>query len=207
MPTIYDTVNPRPDFMKYGMVICNTRPAPVWFNSLAQDYKHSFPPVKKLFIAEYCDYENIPKLSSEEAAFYKLKLQPSQLLEDFHTFVLKKGKRLGKPGRDMTFRFIEDIVSAQLVSDISQQASQNEACGTYNGSESELLLANADRLVSETDISDTELHLCDTDKGIRKVHYSQLSGQNTENTCSIADNSHSVVLEQLNTNVVKMFTK
>lgn len=75
-------------------------PALIWFNNLA--VKDSWKTVKAAFMNEYCNIVNNPSLIAESVAFDNLKLGLTQAIEDFHSVVLDKGRRLNKSDTDMT---------------------------------------------------------------------------------------------------------
>lgn len=84
-------------------------PALVWFNTLKLSDKASWYSLNNAFTKEYCENLQSPILIAEEAAFNNLKLMPSQPIEQYHSMILQKGNRLGKPDRDMTFKFIDGL--------------------------------------------------------------------------------------------------
>ena len=83
-------------------------PALIWFNNLPDSSKTSFSDVKHLFCRDYCSTDD-PVLVAEEAVFQKMTLQMSDTLEDFHSRVLQKGKRLGKSDRDIMTKYIDAL--------------------------------------------------------------------------------------------------
>lgn len=86
-----------------------TGPALIWFNNLS--IKDSWQTVKASFQIEYLNNLNNPSLIAEAVAFDSLKLGPSQAIEDFHSVVLDKGRRLHKTETDMTNKFIAGLPS------------------------------------------------------------------------------------------------
>ena len=81
-----------------------TGPALIWFNTLT--IKDSWTTVKACFLAEYANSLNNPSLIAESLAFDNIKLGQTQAIEDFHSTVLDKGRRLHKSDTDMTNKFI-----------------------------------------------------------------------------------------------------
>ena len=84
-------------------------PALIWFNNLA--VKDSWKTVKAAFMNEYCNVVNNLSLIAESVAFDNLKLGSTQAIEDFHSVVLDKGRRLHKSDTDMTNKFIAGLPS------------------------------------------------------------------------------------------------
>ena len=84
-------------------------PALVWFNALPSTSKLSWPPIENLFRAEYCDTLNSPALIAEEAAYNNLNLNSSQPIEEFHSVVLEKGRKLGKSEQAMISKFVAGL--------------------------------------------------------------------------------------------------
>lgn len=82
-------------------------PALIWFNNLT--VKDSWTTVKAAFMNEYCSMLNNPSLIAESVAFDNLKLNPTQAIEDFHSVVLDKGRKLNKNNTDMTNKFISGL--------------------------------------------------------------------------------------------------
>ncbi len=70
--------------------------------------KSSWSALQHAFIAEYCDINN-PALIAEEAAFHNLQLLATQPIEEFHSLIYQKGKRLARLIVTVTFRFIEGL--------------------------------------------------------------------------------------------------
>ena len=69
-----------------------TGPALICFNNLT--IKDSWTTVKACFLAEYANCLNNPSLIAESLAFDNIKLGQTQAIEDFHSTVLDKGRRL-----------------------------------------------------------------------------------------------------------------
>ena len=86
-------------------------PARIWFNNLT--CKETWEQVKRAFIEEYCDRLESPTLIAETVAFDNLVLQPTQTIEEFHSIILEKGKKLKKSETDMILKFINSL-PAQL---------------------------------------------------------------------------------------------
>lgn len=82
-------------------------PALIWFNSLT--FKETWDSVKESFKLEYCNILNSPSLIAESVAFDNLRLGQSQAIEDFHAFVMDKGRKLRKSENDMLNKFISGL--------------------------------------------------------------------------------------------------
>lgn len=85
-------------------------PALIWYNQLTDLTKLSWNAVQgafkeRFFITSPLD----PSLIMESAVFDTLKLGPGQHIEDFHSAILEKGQKLGKPERDLINKFIEGL--------------------------------------------------------------------------------------------------
>ncbi|XP_033725284.1 uncharacterized protein LOC117315247 [Pecten maximus] len=83
-----------------------------WFGLelLTSSDRSSFYHVKAMFREEFCSDTN-PALITEETTFRTVTLRPEQQLEDYHSHVLQKGKRLHKTERDITAKFIDGLPS------------------------------------------------------------------------------------------------
>ncbi len=82
-------------------------PALVWFNSLPDTNKLSWSTVRSAFLQEFCPPDG-PGLVAEEAIFSHLRLD-SQPIEDYHSMIMEKGRRLGKTDRDMLMKFVDGL--------------------------------------------------------------------------------------------------
>jgi len=85
-------------------------PALVWFYSLTAEAKLSWDTLECVFRQKYIIKDRLdPTIMTESTLFHKIKLLPNQLLEDYHSLILGKGNKLGKPERDMLYQFIDGL--------------------------------------------------------------------------------------------------
>lgn len=82
-------------------------PALVWFGQLSEATKTSWTAVEADCKQVYSNRSPLdPAMVMESALFNALRLSPSQPLEDFYSIILEKGRKLGKPERDLMDKFI-----------------------------------------------------------------------------------------------------
>ena len=85
-------------------------PALVWFGQLHDYIRKSWHAVEGAFHRTYTSKSPLdPTLIMESAMFDSLRLAPSQPLEDFYSVILEKGRKLGKPERDLMNKFVEGL--------------------------------------------------------------------------------------------------
>lgn len=119
-------------------------PARVWFHALDSASKSSWTELEKAFREKYTVTDSLdPALLVESASFHRLKWHPGQPLEEYHSIILEKGLKLGKPMRDMVYQFIEGLtpslaffVRSGMCTDLQSallRARSGEASGYCNG--------------------------------------------------------------------------
>lgn len=85
-------------------------PALVWFGQLSEFIRTSWRIVSSEFQRTYTSKSPLdPTLIMESAMFNSLCLSPTQPLEDFYSIILEKGRKLGKPERDLMNKFVEGL--------------------------------------------------------------------------------------------------
>lgn len=88
-----------------------TGPALIWFQSLQppDGETKAWPFVERQFLAKYVDLTDNPALLAEAELFDQLTLSPSQPLEEYHSILVEKGLRLGKPAKDLLQKFVAGL--------------------------------------------------------------------------------------------------
>ena len=86
-------------------------PALTWYNDVPDGKKKKWTDVEKTFRDAYIniDFATNPALLAETELFHKMKLAPTQSLEEYHALILEKGKRIKRSEQDMLIKFVEGL--------------------------------------------------------------------------------------------------
>lgn len=81
-------------------------PALTWLDSF-KEVPLNWSQLRSAFLQEYC--MNTSGLIAEEASFNSLHLLPTQRLEEFHSDLQEKGRKLGKSDRELINRYTDGL--------------------------------------------------------------------------------------------------